>query len=187
MRKNLILRLVVPRFFVQGDEMVISALVHNYLTTQKTARISLDLKGLDILDGAPKDIDIPSRGEVKVDWRVRAQQVHSATVLGKALTDEESDAMELTLPINIPGRSSSPLQPRRLAQANAGDTTFDLTFTEKVVPRSPVRAPCLSACRPPSPVRSSEPLSVISPASLWLRGANHVELPAQHSSSPGYP
>ena len=31
-RKNLILRLAVPRFFVQGDEVVISALVHNYLT-----------------------------------------------------------------------------------------------------------------------------------------------------------
>ena len=35
----------------------------------------------------------PSRGEVKVDWRVRAQQVRSATITGKALTDEESDAL----------------------------------------------------------------------------------------------
>ena len=34
-RKNLILRLAVPRFFVQGDEVVISALVHNYLTTRR--------------------------------------------------------------------------------------------------------------------------------------------------------
>src|SRR5262249_55272742 len=39
-RKNLILRLAVPRFFVQGDEVVISALVHNYLTATKTARVS---------------------------------------------------------------------------------------------------------------------------------------------------
>ena len=34
-RKNLILRLAVPRFFVQGDEVVISALVHNYLADAK--------------------------------------------------------------------------------------------------------------------------------------------------------
>ena len=34
-RKNLILRLAVPRFFVQGDEVTISALVHNYLTDAK--------------------------------------------------------------------------------------------------------------------------------------------------------
>src|SRR5207244_1991613 len=41
-RKNLIVRLAVPRFFVQGDEVVISALVHNYLQEGKTARVSLD-------------------------------------------------------------------------------------------------------------------------------------------------
>jgi uncharacterized protein YfaS (alpha-2-macroglobulin family) len=129
-RKNLILRLVVPRFFVQGDEVVISALVHNYLTTDKTARISLDVKGLDVLDGAPKDILIPHRGEVRVDYRVRAQQVRSATVTGKALTDEESDAMELDLPVNIPGVPLSASRGGTLA--NGGDASFDLTFPDKV-------------------------------------------------------
>ena len=43
-RKNLILRLAVPRFFVQGDEVMISALVHNYLANAKTARVSLDVE-----------------------------------------------------------------------------------------------------------------------------------------------
>ncbi len=77
-RKNLILRLAVPRFFVQGDEVVISALVHNYLATAKTARVSLSAKGLDILmSAAATDVQIPSRGEVKVDWRVRAQQMRT--------------------------------------------------------------------------------------------------------------
>ena len=41
----------------------------------------------------------PSRGTVKVDYRVRVLDVDSAKVLGKALTDVESDAMELTLPV----------------------------------------------------------------------------------------
>ncbi len=91
-RKNLILRIAAPRFFVQGDEVVLSALVHNYLTEAKTARVSLEVKGLDILDGGTKDVQIPSRGEAKVEWRVRVQQVHSATITGKALTNEESDA-----------------------------------------------------------------------------------------------
>jgi hypothetical protein len=141
-RKDLILRLVVPRFFVQGDEVVISALVHNYLASGKTARISLDLKGLDVLDGASRDVSVPSRGEVKVDWRVRAQQVRSATVLGKALTDEESDAMELDLPVNVPGVPLSASRGGVLAGAganpgaNPGDTSFDLTFPAKVQPGS---------------------------------------------------
>jgi hypothetical protein len=133
-RKNLIVRLVVPRFFVQGDEVVISALVHNYLTTEKTARISLDVKGLDVLDGAPKDLAIPSRGEVKVDYRVRAQQARSASIVGKALTDEESDAMQLDLPVNAPG---VPLSAARGGSiANNADASFDLTFPDKVQPGS---------------------------------------------------
>ena len=65
--------------------------------------MSLELSGLDVLQGATKDIEVPSRGEVRVEWRVRAQQVRSATLTGKALTNEESDALELTLPVNIPG------------------------------------------------------------------------------------
>ena len=117
-RKNLILRLAVPRFFVQGDEMVISALVHNYLTNAKTARVSLDVTGLEVLEGATKDVQIPSRGEAKVDWRVRAKQVRSATVTGKALTDEESDALELDLPGERSRREAVAVA-RRIAERRA--------------------------------------------------------------------
>lgn len=133
-RKNLILRLAVPRFFVQGDEVTISALVHNYLPNDKTARVSLDVAGLEVLAGSTRDVRVPSRGETKVDWRVRAKQVRSATVTGKALTDEESDALELTLPVNVPGV--------RMAQARGGGisagagTDFDLSFPQKVQPGS---------------------------------------------------
>ena len=98
-RKNLIVRLAVPRFFRQGDEVVVSTIVHNYLATSKTVRVSLALKGLDILDGQTREIEVPSRGEAKLDWRVRAQSVAEADLLAKALTNEESDALELTLPV----------------------------------------------------------------------------------------
>ncbi|HEX3748819.1 MAG TPA: MG2 domain-containing protein [Bryobacteraceae bacterium] len=133
-RKNLIVRLAAPRFFVQGDEVILSVLVHNYLPDAKTARVSLDVTGLDVLDGATRDVPVPSRGEVKLDWRVRAQQVRSTTLLAKALTDQESDALQLDLPVNIPGiRMALPhggsLEPG--ATAN-----FDLTFPQKVQPGS---------------------------------------------------
>ena len=133
-RKNLILRLAVPRFVVQGDEVVISALVHNYLPDAKTARVSLDVKGLDILEGATKDVSIPSRREVTVEWRVRAQQVHTATLTGKALTDQESDAVELALPVNIAGIKLS--QARGGSLKSGGVAEFDLAFPAKVQPGS---------------------------------------------------
>jgi hypothetical protein len=133
-RKNLIVRLVVPRFFVQGDEVVISALVHNYLADGKKARVSLDVAGLDVLEGATQDIDIPSKGEAKLDWRVRARQVHSATVTGKALTDEESDALEMELPVNVPGIAMA--RARGGALTAGGTAAFELAFPDKVQPGS---------------------------------------------------
>ncbi len=103
-RKNLILRLAVPRFFIQGDEVVISAIAHNYLTAEKQAHISVKLEGLDILSGAVTQVvSIGQRGEAKVDWRVKARQLGKAKITVEALTDEESDALELSLPVEPPG------------------------------------------------------------------------------------
>ncbi len=133
-RKNLMVRLAVPRFFVRGDEVVISALVHNYLQDTKTARVSLDLKGLDVLDGATKEVQIPSRGEAKVDWRVRAQKAQTATITAKALTNEESDALEMELPIHIAGVKLAQSKGGSLAAGGAtgNNTAFDVTFPPKV-------------------------------------------------------
>ncbi len=130
-RKNLILRLAVPRFFVRGDEVVISALVHNYLADAKTARVSLEVTGLEVLEGATRDVQIPSRGEVKLDWRVRARQVRSATLVGKALTDEESDALQLDLPVNVPGVKMA--QARAGSVGSGGSAAFELAFPADAV------------------------------------------------------
>jgi uncharacterized protein YfaS (alpha-2-macroglobulin family) len=133
-RKNLILRLALPRFFVQGDEVVISAIVHNYLATAKKTRVALKVSGLDVLEGAAKDLEIPSKGEAKVDWRVRAKAVRIATVSGQALTDEESDALELDLFVNPPGVKLSEVKGGSLA--NTGAAAFSLAFPRRVEPGS---------------------------------------------------
>ena len=44
-RKDLIIRLEAPRFFVQTDEVVLSAIVHNYLKTKKSVQVVLELGG----------------------------------------------------------------------------------------------------------------------------------------------
>jgi alpha-2-macroglobulin len=125
-RKNLMVRLAVPRFFRQGDEVVVSTIVHNYLATSKTVRVSLALKGLDILDGQTREIEVPSRGEAKLDWRVRAQSVSEADLLAKALTNEESDALELTLPVIPFGVKLSDAKSGSILAADASD---DVTIT----------------------------------------------------------
>ena len=48
-------------------------------------------------------VEIPSSGEVRVDWRLTATAEGLATVRALALTDEESDAMQLELPVQVHG------------------------------------------------------------------------------------
>ena len=134
-RKNVMVRMVVPRFFRQGDQVTISAIVHNYLANGKTARVSMDVKGLQIVEGSTRDVSVPSRGEVKVDWRVKADNVLSSTVLAKALTNEESDAMELTLPVIPYGVKMSIPQAGSISTDN-GNATQDVNFPQRIEPTS---------------------------------------------------
>jgi uncharacterized protein YfaS (alpha-2-macroglobulin family) len=127
-RKNLMVRLVVPRFFRRGDEITISTIVQNYLPTDKVARVSMELTGLQVLDGGQRDVNVPSRGLIKVDYRVRVLDVDSARVLGKALTDVESDAMELTLPVVPFGVKLAVSKSGSFAAAGKSDTSLPLTF-----------------------------------------------------------
>jgi hypothetical protein len=122
-RKNLMVRLAVPRFFRQGDEATISAIVHNYLTTAKTVQVSLDVKGLEILSGSTSQISVPSKGEAKLDWRVRANSVQEVVLTTKALTNEESDAMELTLPVLPVGVKQTEAKSGSLINKNQEETT----------------------------------------------------------------
>ncbi len=88
----------------------------------------MDFTGLQVLDGGQQNVNVPSRGLMKVDYRVRVLDVDSARVLGKALTDVESDAMELTLPV-VPSASSWPSRNRDRLRARAStDTVQPLTF-----------------------------------------------------------
>jgi uncharacterized protein YfaS (alpha-2-macroglobulin family) len=113
-RKDLILRLETPRFVTSGDTVTLSGIVHNYLSSNKQTQISLEATGGQVLDRANETVAIKSQGEHRVDWRVTAQQTGPMKLLAKALTDKESDAVEIT--INV--------LPRGLKQTQAQSTTF---------------------------------------------------------------
>ncbi len=105
--KNLLVRLQAPRFFMEYDEVVISANVHNYLDEDKTARVSLDIpeEYLKLIGDTPAmtDVNIRAGSEARVDWRVKVVKEGSVDITVKALTDEESDAMKMTFPVLVHG------------------------------------------------------------------------------------
>ncbi|HEY3393989.1 MAG TPA: alpha-2-macroglobulin family protein, partial [Lacipirellulaceae bacterium] len=104
-RKNLIVRMQAPRFFVERDEVLLSANVHNYLTTAKQVKVRLELSGetLELPTAAEELVELPAGGEQRVDWRVKVAREGDAAIRMLALTDEESDAVEMKFPVYVHG------------------------------------------------------------------------------------
>jgi alpha-2-macroglobulin len=104
-KKDLLVRLQAPRFFVQKDEVVLSANVHNYLKSEKEVKVTLEVGGgtLSLMGDALHTVKIPAKGEKRVDWRVKVTAEGSAIVRMKAISDEESDAMEMRFPCHVHG------------------------------------------------------------------------------------
>jgi len=103
--KDLLLRLQAPRFFVEKDEVVLSANIHNYLDSKKPVEAVLELEGdcLEPMGKLSQKLTIDAEGEERVDWRVRVVREGEAVIRMKALTDEESDAMEMRFPVYVHG------------------------------------------------------------------------------------
>ena len=73
------MRLQAPRFFVEKDEVVLSANVHNYLKNKKQVQVALELEGNCLArrprggdpDSLTRTIEVEAGGEQRVDWRVK--------------------------------------------------------------------------------------------------------------------
>ena len=121
-RKNVIVRMGTPRFLRKGDQITIPVIAHNYLEQAKQITISLDIKGLDLVSGATKQINVPSKSDGTVLWRVKASAIGTADLIAKALTNEESDALELTFPVEPSGVPQTVSHGGVLTGANASAT-----------------------------------------------------------------
>jgi len=111
-RKNLMVRLQAPRFFVEKDEVVISANVHNEMDVEQDVRAVLELEGglLELTrseailassnEGKMPSLlaKIPAHSEKRFDWRVKVTGEGEAKIRVKALAQKDSDAMEMTFP-----------------------------------------------------------------------------------------
>ncbi|MDO5554862.1 MAG: alpha-2-macroglobulin family protein [Planctomycetia bacterium] len=147
-KKNLIIRMQRPRFLVDGDQVTLSANVHNYLAQDKEVSVSLtfpDTESAPVLtldDGCEslQKVRVPAGGEVRVDWLVRAQASGRATLTMQALTDEESDAMQETMPVYVHGMLKQEAVSGRIARSETesasgasdlAEQTFTVTVPDK--------------------------------------------------------
>jgi len=103
--KDLIIRPQTPRFFTERDQIVLSAVVHNYLKSEKSVQVVIENEGghLKLLDEATQTVSIAAGGEARVNWTVDVVASGLTTIRMKALTDEESDAVEIKVPVQVHG------------------------------------------------------------------------------------
>jgi uncharacterized protein YfaS (alpha-2-macroglobulin family) len=105
--KELLVRLQAPRFLVERDESVFSAVVQNDHDAPKTVKVSIELEGgnLQVIDGGERTVEIAAKSEARVDWRVKAILEGEATIRMRADSGDDGDAVERTLPVLVHGMS----------------------------------------------------------------------------------
>ncbi|MCC6466025.1 MAG: hypothetical protein IT463_11860 [Planctomycetes bacterium] len=148
-KKNLILRDQAPRFFVEGDVVTLSGIIMNRYDTDMAVRALVTLNpkdtagedlirdycAFDLFPETPdvRDITVPARGEVRVDWMVRMTRAGKFRVRMAALSAVESDATEKDYPCKVRGAE--------MVQATSGvirdgetTHTFEVNLPEKMDP-----------------------------------------------------
>jgi len=100
---DVLVRPVLPRFFVVGDQADIAAIVHNNTTRTLAAEVILTAEGIDVEGGAQQQIKLSPGEETKVVWPVTVQAVDEVkiTMEAEATADGASyyDGREDTLPV----------------------------------------------------------------------------------------
>ncbi len=121
-KKDLLVRLQAPRFFVERDEVTISANVHNYTDETQSVRVELDngselnlqgrkisLREGEVFNGAVpppepiKTIELAAGAEKRVDWPVKVVRSGEAEIQVTAQTATASDGVKLSFPVLVHG------------------------------------------------------------------------------------
>jgi len=96
----LLVRLVLPRFYVEGDEGTAAAIVHNYTGEGRTVSVALTADGAQVGGEPRKQVSVPADGIVRVTWPITATGPDEARFVVSADGGEGAqDAMETTLPV----------------------------------------------------------------------------------------
>ena len=104
---DLLVRPVLPRFFVAGDQADIATIVHNNTPAALEVQVSISAEGLALEGEASRTVNVPAGDQVKVTWPVKALPGDQVSVRMWARADAPAggsgqalyDGREDTLPV----------------------------------------------------------------------------------------
>lgn len=129
-RKDLIVRLAAPRTLVEGDELELTAIVHNLAkegtpgASNASVRLRLQANGVTLVGGASHTVNVDRNAQAKVTFKVRVDSVKQATLTLRGTASFENDALRLTLPVAARGVS----MPRVASGSKMQDGDVTLTL-----------------------------------------------------------
>lgn len=134
--RPLLVRLELPRFYVQGDEATLSTIVHNYSPVLQTIHATLEATGARLEEDGRRTVQLPPGGIARLDWKAHIDPGVSAQsgaepqgarfAVRAEGGDGAGDAMELTLPVQVAGLKVVEAQAAGLAE---GSEPFHLDLT----------------------------------------------------------
>jgi alpha-2-macroglobulin len=127
--KPLMVRLQAPRFFVEKDQVVLSAIVSSRLPTAAEVDVSISAPGLKALQPTSKKVTVGPGANVRFDARFEVIDPGDRVVKAVARGGGKADAMEWTLPASVHGAAQ-----RQFWAGRVGDKmgfTFELPEKRK--------------------------------------------------------
>jgi uncharacterized protein YfaS (alpha-2-macroglobulin family) len=106
--KELTVRLQVPRFLVEGDEVILCAVLRSEFPQAVSVQARLELEHSDFerpgeiwgtWDASERTVELAPGSETRLDWRVRVRCPGPLRARITAWSQEGADGMELTLPV----------------------------------------------------------------------------------------
>lgn len=118
--KDFMVSMQAPRFFVEKDVVMLSALIRNRTDKAVRARVSISLKDdcLELLpadapavkglaadtdNSATREVDVPAQGQAVVNWWTTARKEGTAVVAMEAAAGSTGDAMQMDFPVLVHG------------------------------------------------------------------------------------
>ncbi len=125
--RALMVRLQAPRFFVEGDEVVLSAVVESHLAKPTDVEVAISAPGFKELGSGRKTVKVEPEQTLRVDARFKVVALGDRTLRATVKGGGTSDGMEWTLPAFVHGSAQRQFFTGRLKDVQ----TFEFDLPEK--------------------------------------------------------
>ena len=118
--QDLILRLALPRFFNEGDQGYITAIVHNYTQSPQSIKLSLSASDqFSVKTALLQSARVEPEKAYRYSWPVTIARQGIGVITAKAIGQHAGDAMETRLPIHPLGLPAFSIKSGLITDENA--------------------------------------------------------------------